>query len=159
VLNDPDQHLTVGVPDKRGGSAHGALVTGAVPQPTDSAAAVLDVDLCAHENRAVVGEAEVFGGAGGVAGEGEEQSLAPAVHAWCVGASDGDAREKVGGVVEVKLKLGVVGAGEEERFGEVWQVLEAEAGTEMDDGVVGVAEVVEAECLGRWDVGDVFGLR
>jgi hypothetical protein len=88
---------------------------------------VLDVDLCAHEDRAVVGKAEVFGGTGGVAGEDEEESLAPAVHAWCIRASDGDAREKVGGVVEVKLELGVVGTGEEERFGEVWQILEAEA--------------------------------
>jgi hypothetical protein len=98
------------------------------------------------------GRLEVLDRAGGVAREQDEQRLAPPAQAWTVGGPDDDAREEVGGVVEVERALQSLGLGEPECLGDIGLVLKAEARGDARDAVIGVAQVVDADTLGLRDV-------
>src|SRR5947208_3320422 len=75
---------------------------GSLPEPLS------DRDFAAHDDSAILGQAEVFGLAGCVLREGEEQPFAPADHAGPVGAAQVDPGHEVGGVVGVEVGFGVL---------------------------------------------------
>ncbi len=109
----------------------------------------LEGDLRAQLHRALGRQAEVLDRAGRVARHGREELLAPDVHPRAPVGLDGDVREEVGRVRDVRVALEPLGAGQAKGLGNGRAVLEADAGGDVGDAVGGVAEGIDADPIAR----------
>ena len=84
----------------------------------------------------------------------DEEALAPAGHPGSVAGPQLDRREEVGGFVDLERALQARLRGQAQRRRDVGLLHVAEAGADVGDAVVAVAEVVDREALGGRHVGD-----
>ena len=113
------------------------------------AGSALDLDQRAHDQRTVAGEAEVFGGVGGDLRSRDKETLAPARHTRCIANLKLDRREKIGGLIDLQRALEPSRRGEAKGARHIWLIHVAEAGRNMGDSVIGVAEVIDDQALGQ----------